>query len=186
MPIGLTLPQYVSGCGWTSGSPYASDVDAMMNRAPSAAARSSRCSVADRADPQDLQRQLGEVGRAGRRREVHDRVEPAARRVDGRQRLGDVGLDQREPRVVGEVGDVVLGTGDEVVDGHDACAPRASSASTRCEPTKPAPPVTRIRCPSPYRCATVMTEPSRAPRPGRRARGDRAALRYATAYEARV
>ena len=24
----LTLPQYVSGCGWISGSPYTSDVDA--------------------------------------------------------------------------------------------------------------------------------------------------------------
>jgi hypothetical protein len=41
----------------------------------------------------------------------------------GRQRLGHVGLDQREPRVVGEVGDVVLAAGDEVVDGHDGGVP---------------------------------------------------------------
>src|SRR4051812_15179235 len=34
--------------------------------------------------------------------------------------------------------------------------PRASSASTVCEGTNPAPPLTRIRCPSPYRCVTAM------------------------------
>ena len=32
-PIGLTFPQYVSGCGCTSGSPYTSLVDEMRNRA---------------------------------------------------------------------------------------------------------------------------------------------------------
>ena len=37
-PIGLTLPQYVSGCGCTCGSPYTSLVDARKNLAPLALA----------------------------------------------------------------------------------------------------------------------------------------------------
>ena len=41
-PIGLTWPQYDSGCGWTSGSPYTSLVDARKNRAPLTRANSRR------------------------------------------------------------------------------------------------------------------------------------------------
>src|SRR5439155_17683927 len=40
-----------------------------------------------------------------------------------RQRFADVRLDEREPRLVGQVRHVVLGAGDEVVHGHDRCAP---------------------------------------------------------------
>jgi hypothetical protein len=34
MPIGLTLPQYDSSCGWIDGSPYTSEVEASRIRAP--------------------------------------------------------------------------------------------------------------------------------------------------------
>src|SRR5437764_7643359 len=37
--MGLTLPQYVSGWGWTSGSPYTSLVEARKYRAPFSLAR---------------------------------------------------------------------------------------------------------------------------------------------------
>ncbi|GAB7041246.1 hypothetical protein JCM9533A_50960 [Catenuloplanes niger JCM 9533] len=46
-----------------------------------------------------------------------------------RQALGDVRLDQREPRIVGEVTEVVLGAGDEVVHRHD----RATTADQRID-----------------------------------------------------
>ena len=40
---GLTLPQYDSGCGCTSGSPYVSEVEASTNRAPFSFARPRAC-----------------------------------------------------------------------------------------------------------------------------------------------
>jgi hypothetical protein len=49
---------------------------------------------------------------------VQDRVEPVGERLVRRQRLADVGLDEREPLVVAEVSDVVLASGEEAVDGH--------------------------------------------------------------------
>ena len=44
-PTGFACPQYDSGCGWTSGSPYTSELEATRNRAPCSLARPSACSV---------------------------------------------------------------------------------------------------------------------------------------------
>src|SRR5438552_2213711 len=44
-PIGLTLPQYSSFCGWTSGSPYTSEVEASRKRAFFSLARPSALCV---------------------------------------------------------------------------------------------------------------------------------------------
>jgi hypothetical protein len=44
-PTGFTFPQYVSGCGCTSGSPYTSLVEASRKRAPLALASPSALCV---------------------------------------------------------------------------------------------------------------------------------------------
>ena len=43
--MGFTFPQYDSTCGWTSGSPYTSLVDAIKKRAPLALAMPSALCV---------------------------------------------------------------------------------------------------------------------------------------------
>jgi hypothetical protein len=56
---------------------------------------------------------------------VQDRVEALGHRgVVVGQPLGNVALDEREQRVVGEVGDVFLRTGHEVVDRDHRATPR--------------------------------------------------------------
>jgi hypothetical protein len=56
---------------------------------------------------------------------VQDRVEALGdRRMVVGQPVGDVGLDEREARVLGQVRHVVLGPGHEVVDRHHRAAAR--------------------------------------------------------------
>jgi hypothetical protein len=52
--------------------------------------------------------------------------------------------DQFEVGVLQQMQDVVLAAGEEVVEANDVVA-GFSSASQRCEPRKPAPPVTSTR-----------------------------------------
>ena len=60
------------------------------------------------------------------------------------EREGHVVAHQLEARVVQADGDVLLAAGEEIVDAQHVVA-GASSRSHRCEPRKPAPPVTNIR-----------------------------------------
>ena len=53
--------------------------------------------------------------------------------------------DQFEALVVEQMLDIAARAGEEIVDADDVGA-RSSSRSHRCEPRKPAPPVTKIRC----------------------------------------
>ena len=56
----------------------------------------------------------------------------------------DVLIEEGEARLAGEVGEVGHVAGAEIVDAEDGVALPASRASVRCEPRKPAAPVTRI------------------------------------------
>ena len=84
-----------------------------------------------------MQRHAQVVDRARERSEVEDVVDRLV--VD--DRVDHVVVQERE-RVVTEVVDVLERRDDEVVDAEHAVAARASSVSHRCEPRKPAPPVT--------------------------------------------
>jgi hypothetical protein len=86
------------------------------------------------------------VGLAGEAR-LEDRVEGLFQRgYVGGQPVHQVRLDEREAGVALEVGDVLLGPGDEVVD-RDHGRARSSRRSTTCDGTNPAPPATKIRLP---------------------------------------
>ena len=60
------------------------------------------------------------------------------------ERKGDVVAHRLEMRIVQQVRDVVLAAGEVIVDAQHVVAVR-NSRSHRCEPRKPAPPVTRTR-----------------------------------------
>ena len=72
-----------------------------------------------------VEHDVGAIDELGRQRLVHDRVDHVL-----------------EAGTALEVGDVVHRAGRQVVDHHDLMA-AASSASARCDPTNPAPPVSR-------------------------------------------
>ena len=60
------------------------------------------------------------------------------------ERQGHVVAHELELRMAGEMRDIVLGAGEQIVDAQHV-VPAAEQGSHRCEPRKPAPPVTRTR-----------------------------------------
>jgi hypothetical protein len=61
------------------------------------------------------------------------------------EREGHVVAHQLEARIVETSQQVLFGTGEIVVDAQHTSLPSANRPSHRCEPRKPAPPVTKIR-----------------------------------------
>ena len=100
-----------------------------------------RAPGADRADVERLERHREVFGRAGRAREVQHTVDRARRpesrrrrrRRPARSRSGRARCATFSRRLV------------EKLSTATTSSPRSSSASHRCEPTKPPPPVTTIR-----------------------------------------
>jgi len=71
---------------------------------------------------------------------------PDEKRIrDGRiEGLADILLQKFEARLVAKVGQIDESSGEKVI-GHDDGVAFSRRASHRWEPTKPAPPVTRVR-----------------------------------------
>ena len=113
-PIGLTLPQYASDCGCSSGSPYTSDVDASTKVARLARGQTERVVCPEGPDLECRNREVEVVDWARRAGPVQHEVQGAVE-VDV---VGDVLLDETKV-APGEVGDVGQVARQEVVDPDD-------------------------------------------------------------------
>jgi hypothetical protein len=114
-PIGLTWPQYDSGCGWTCGSTYVSEMLASRKRLHFSLASPRAYSVPREPDLHRLDRQLEVVDRTRGAGEVQHLVD----RPGDVCVLRDVALDQTAPVVLHQVLDVGRGVGQEVVQRED-------------------------------------------------------------------
>ena len=93
---------------------------------------------AERADFQRRDRQFQIIDRAGRRREMKHVIDLLFREEN---EIRDVVLNEAEILVAGEMANVRSVAGDEIVDGDDAMT-FCQKPVGRCDPRKPAPPVT--------------------------------------------
>src|SRR5438270_9900456 len=156
-PIGLTLPQYVSGWGWTSGSPYTSLAAARRKRASLARPRPMRLWVPRLPTLRILMGiSVKSFGDAGLARCMTASTAPST--VTGRltswrtnaKRGSSISSRMLSSRPVTK-----LST-------HTTSSPRASRARHNAEPRKPAPPLTTTRI------AATIASPARVGRvPGR-------------------
>ena len=94
---------------------------------------------AERANFERRNREFQIIDWTGRRCEVKHVVDLLFREED---EVRDVVFDEPEILVPGEMADVRRVTGDQIVDGDDAMTFSPKAGLSRCEPRKPAPPVT--------------------------------------------